>query len=306
MKRVLSISMVAAAIFFAGVSVSSAGIISSGLFDVGINDTYGNLYDGDSVGFRRNSDGSDYILPGTPREAYGVSQGSLFGHADGASIGNFNLTPISSVFTPTTATIVVQMQDLLITNQYSFVAKNVLLDLVTIENTSSTSASVAYSRIVDMDLGAGGGFYEQITADARPGDVSGSSFDGFESPNPLIAFGADAGASGGVFPAGDQGAGLLLTRTLAAGDSWTFSIFHGFNQYLQTETGLRSQVYGLGATFLISGVDGNNPATGQSAVLGYAGDGFIEASVPEPTSMAIFAIGGLGLAAGAVRRRRNA
>src|SRR5438067_11899712 len=80
------------AVCLAAALPARADVITSpdNAFEVGINPqstgTFnggGNLFDPNfAVGFLRTADGYDPIRPGTPREAYGVSAGSVGGYVD--------------------------------------------------------------------------------------------------------------------------------------------------------------------------------------------------------------------------------
>ncbi|MBX9582211.1 MAG: PEP-CTERM sorting domain-containing protein [Gemmataceae bacterium] len=310
--RRLAPAAVLAAAALAAAPARAGTVISSGPFDVSISD-FGNLEPDTATGslvFRRNADGYDPIIPGTPREAYGVSANGVSGYADTFFFGVSNIAPVSAVFGASTATVVTDLVDpgsgaslLRITQDYRFAADNVLQICTTVTNVSPDAQAVLFSRNVDMDLGSvsapNGQFYETITADGVVPPVIEASFYGFENPDPLPAFSVfPAPATGGTFGPSDLGGGMRLDLgILAPGESSEFAVFHGIGDFGQTEADLRAQMAALGVFYQISGI---GPETGNVESMGLG-----PCAIPEPTSLALVGIGAAGLA-GYARRRRAA
>jgi len=137
------------------------------------------------------------------------------------------------------------------------------------------------------------GFSEYSTVDPVGGDVVAASCSGFEDPT--AGSWLFSPASGGTFGAGDLGGAFDVNLgTLADGAKKQFIIYYGLNDGTQSELDLRSQVYGLGATFQISN---GNDAYGyyNNSTVGYQ-------AVPEPASMIALGLGALAT----IRRRRKA
>ncbi len=304
--------LVAAAtvLFLSGAArVAEAGTFitdPSGQYTVSIG-TLGNLEPGDSVYqvFQRIADGYDPIIPGTPREAWGVSASGFGGFADTFAFGSANLVNNGApIYNPNSAFISTFLNNgvnlLQIDQSFSFVAPNVLAIQVTITNVTGAAQGVLYSRNVDWDMPIS--FDNISTVDPLVAPVASSSFYGFENPDPTIPFGFDAGPGGGSFGPSDLGGGLNANLgVLGAGASTTFEVYHALNVIGQTEALLRSQLNALGANFVITAVDPADP-TGATYSAGLA---FAPTSaVPEPTSLVI--VGSMaifGLAFGATRRR---
>ncbi|MFO0851935.1 MAG: hypothetical protein U0871_25720 [Gemmataceae bacterium] len=281
-------------------AVSPAGVITSGTgYQVGIT-TYGNLYDS-GIGFRR-TDGYDPISPGTPREGYGVRTSTASGYADPQAYGT-SLTPGSAVFGSGTASVTTFLgSQLQIDQSFGFVAGNVLKIDVTLTNVSGgTLTGIDFRRAVDFDPSAqfGGGFSETSTANARPAELTGSSYNGFEFPDPTTPFGSPFPAAGGTFGPGDLGGAYDVgVGSLAAGGTYQFSVFYGINDAGQSESALRSQLAGLGATYTISAL---GTTGGNSAALGFAA-----APVPAPAGLLLGLLATPALGLIARRRRLNA
>ncbi len=302
-RRVWAIPIAAIAIMAATTSITSAVTISdtTGAFVVGIAPA-GELHDG-TVGFERTIDGFDPILPGSPRESWGVSAGATAGWANHASFGVVNVVANGApVFGVNTASVSSFLNsgggDLLQVDQsFSFSTANVLQIATRITNVSGVAQAVNFARNVDWDT-VPVSFINNTTVDPLVGPVTDSTYFGFEHPNPLTPFGFSAGAGGGTFGPDDYGGGFQLgLGSLGVGESTSFNIFHALNTVGQSESALRTQLYGLGASFVITGADTSGI---NSAAVAYG-----PAAVPEPTTLAIWGMfGGLGLIA--ARRRKRA
>ena len=275
--RLATVALLTAAVTAA---TSPAGFITSpgGGYVVGI-DPLGNLYDGapdaSGYGLRRLSDGLDVVSPGTPRDSYGVAAGTVGGYADRYYYGVSNIAGGSATFGASTAATTSFLTNgtagpnlLQIDQGFSFAAENVAVINTTVTNVSGASQAVTFRRGVDFDINPT--FVTVSTADALAGPITAASFYGFENPNPLAAYSSFSlvPAAGGS-QSGDLGGSFDITLgTLAAGESASFNIYYGLSQVGQSVTGLRGQVAGLGASYLISNVSTDTAGT-NSAVVAY-------------------------------------
>lgn len=310
MQRALSVSWLGLALVLAGQTFqATAGIISSpgGNFQVGIH-PQGSLYDL-GVGFRRLADGYDYIQPGTPREAWGVSAGLVAGFVDPYSGGIVNISLPAAAFGPNSASISVFLNagsgNLLRVDQlYTFAAENVLQIDTSITNVSATSQAVLYSRHVDWDV-APTPFQEFTTILPFGPPILDVSYDGFQSANPLVPLNFPSPPGGGTFLGFPSDTGVALRidlGTLNPGDTVSFRVFHGINTSPfdpinntgQSEAALRAQLQALGATWVSSG-RGSNTTNINSAAFGVDLSSLSTGGeIPEPASWAMCVALGLG------------
>jgi PEP-CTERM motif len=297
--------------------------ISSGTFSMGINSTYGEMYDySNGLGFRRLSDGYDPIAPGSPREAWGVSAGSTAGYADQADFGTTNLSTGSGlVVTPSSLSITNNLTTLpsggsnllQVSQNYSFVAANIVQIAVSITNVSGVSQLVNYARNVDWDVAPTE--FNEITKVSPLGSlplVTAASYYGFENPSPLAPF--SSSTTGGTYGPADLGAGFQVNLgTLAAGATTSFDLWYGLNTSAYTGTsgqspaGLVSQLLALEpgiSTYAVGySSDGDINTATNSIILGVGMPAVT--AVPEPSTFAIAGIGGLAFMGYAWRRRRH-
>ena len=196
--------------------VSRADVISdgSGAYSMGIDGTWGNVFSNPPyIGFVRNADGFDPSPPAL-RKAWGVAAGGVAGFADPSAYGSSNITSgvinvsNGSVFNITN-TLNAGSGDLLsITQNYSFLAANVVQIAVSITNVSGVAQAVTFARNVDFDV-APTPFNEIINVGPHSSPVTAASFSGFENPSPLAPFSSNAGG-GGLFGPSDLGTGFQL------------------------------------------------------------------------------------------------
>lgn len=289
---------------------AQAAVITSpgGGYQVGIT-TLGNIFDRTPyIGFLRVSDVYDPIAPGTPREAYGVSAGTVSGFADPEYLGVTNILSVSSVFLANTASVVTVLNagsgDLLrISQAFDFAAENILRIAVTVTNISGASQAVLFAREVDHDINPA--FSTTTVATGPTGPILDASFSGFESADPLVAYSSSVGA-GGTFGVADLGNGMKIDLgTLANGESSSFYIYHGLSTLAQdgptSDTLLRAQLAGLGASYILTSIedDGTPGYPAKAAALAYG-------VIPEPSSLLCALIGGLACSGYAIRKRRAA
>src|SRR5262245_16854892 len=304
LPRSTLVCRVAVLALFLGAVPAQAAVISSGTYIASISNV-GSLVDSDGVVFRRVADSYDPLLPGTPREAWGVSAGGVGGTADISFFGVNNLVLNSAVFgvsTASTSTFLNNGSNILQIDQaFSFAADNVLKIATTITNVSGANQAVLYTRHVDWDVSPTV-FSEIITIDPFSSPVVAATFDGFQDPNPLVPFGGSSGPGGGTFGPGDLGGGFRLDLgILASGASTSFNVFHALSHFGQSHTGLNSQLLGLGATFVITGHNSGTTELNSAAVaFGPAAAG---AEVPEPGTLSMFGL--LAAGAGFTRFRRQ-
>jgi len=306
-RTILSLALsIGALVLILGTFPAQAAVITSGPYSVNISPVGGLEPGGPGLVFRRLADGYDPILPGTPREAWGVSAGGFAGFADPSGAGVSGLVINSAAFgvsTANTSTFLNNGSNLLQIDQaFSFAASNVLKVETTITNVSGASQAVLYTRHVDWDI-VPTEFAEIINTDPFSSPVVAASFFGFENPSPLVpfSFNAPIGGGGPFGPADNGGAFRLNLGTLAAGASTSFNVFHALSLFGQSHTGLESQLVGLGANFVITGHNSGAEEV-NSAALAF---GPSAAAVPEPTTFSMFGLAALGLGCARLGRRRR-
>ncbi|HXN49019.1 MAG TPA: hypothetical protein VN893_20370, partial [Bryobacteraceae bacterium] len=241
-------------------SLSVAGEITdpSNSFAVGIGPN-GELYDfTTSVGFQRLSDGFDPLAPGTPRDSWGVTANGSSNYADQTYYGTGGVSSTvtlgaNSATVTTTTTIGLQVKQV-----YQFAASGNILEIkTTLTNVGDLLATgVGFQRDVDWDV-TPTEFGENSFGHAVTGNVVDSSYYGFESPDPLDAYGASCAA--GCNQTGDLGGGIKLgLANLAPGASESFTYLYGINLSPaggdggQTVNGLITEAQGLGAYYWIA------------------------------------------------------
>jgi hypothetical protein len=298
--RVRSLFLGAAvAVVASGLLASSAGavVITSGDFSVGIG-ANGELSDTDAgVGFRRESDGFDAINFGTQRDSWSANGD----YADQQYQGTSGVTTTFAPGAPSTATATTTTDGGLgVAQNYSFAGSNIVVIDTTVTNLSGGDLSLLFGRNVDFDLEQTlDGSFERVFAPGVGGQVSETSYNGFEdttASNPYFGF---FSCSAGCDTTGDLGGGIKLNLgSLGAGQSVHFSYYYGLNNVGQSVGDLIGQTRAAGAKYIIageSGTDGTNAFT-----FGVGG-----VSVPEPATWAMMLMGFFGLGA-ALRRRRAA
>ncbi|RBP03494.1 putative secreted protein with PEP-CTERM sorting signal [Roseiarcus fermentans] len=276
---------------------------TDGKYTAGISNQ-GEVYNS-GVGLSRNSDGFDPIAAGIGRDSWGVSTNLGYAYADASYYGLKNTTSVQSVYAGSAAVTISSstIAGLFITQTFTFLQSNVLVDYVTLLNNSGAALTdVQFQRNVDFDV-APTAFNENTFANSitGPTDVVDSSYNGFENPNPQIAYSDSCAA--GCNQTGDVGAGIKVSvGTIAAGGSASFEYFYGDNQTGQDVNGLISQVVGDGANYWVatqSSENGAYPLLGSnSAILA------VEA-VPEPSTWAMLGLGFAGLGFAGYRGRKS-
>ena len=303
-KILASGSALALAAFLAMPTAASADVITNGggTFSVGIGGN-GELFDfASGTGFRRNGDGYDPLLPGTPRDSWGVTTSDGSAYADQAAFGDANLTGTtfsgggSSETAITTTNVGVQ-----ITQSYAFVGSgNILRIQETITNTSGSALTgVAFARDVDWDVSPTAFNENTFGPTGSSPLVIGSSYYGFENPTAGVPY--SFSCSGSCNTTGDLGGGIQVgLPDLAAGGSDTFDFFYGVSGFEQSVNGLIGEAQHQGANYIIatqSSENGNYPDLGANSALIGVGQ------VPEPITISLFGAGLAGM--GAFRRRRK-
>jgi hypothetical protein len=279
--------------------------ITNGSFTVGIGAT-GELYNPHTnEAFRRHSDNYDPIQPGTPKDSWGVRGGASEGHGDAMFFGSNVIGPSPTGGVTAHANHTTFDGALSVDQVYSFLAANVLGIRTSITNNTGGALPVMFQRNVDWDI-VPTTFGEIINVDPLGGQVVGSSYYGFEDPDPGVAYAFSGGAAGGTFGPGDLGGGMQIDLgMIGAGATSFFDVFYGISLEEQTPFELRSQLQGLGASFVITGhsSDGSFTSASHSAAMGF---GLARQDVPEPGSLAMIGgviVSGLGIY---IRRRRSA
>lgn len=303
-----------------GAVITSAG----GGFSAGINTgtlavAGGNLYDAvAAVGFRRAAGAFDPIAPGAPRESYGVSAGATGGYVDPqVSIPPvLNMVPVGlPVVGPNTLSITTRLQVgvtmfLTVVQDYSFVAgnENFLKISTTITNVSGSAQAVQWRRLVDFDVDPGF-LGDTVTFPAQVAPINGASWNRFisgVSSNPTVPLLDVVPPGGGTFPpVGTDDVGVALNLDLgmlANGASTSFDYYYALNQVGQTTAQLLAQGLslglGYGVTQIAPGVSGNTAAVFLPA-------GTPNGAIPEPSSVALFGLGLVGVVGFAYRRLRK-
>ena len=210
----------------------------------------------------------------------------------------------TSTYTPPATAPLLQVQHV-----FAFAADNVLQVAVTVTNVSGGAlAAVEYRRVVDFDvaINSGGGFLDDTaTANARPADLVDSSADGFAFPDPASSVGSPSFTSGGG-SVGPAEVGALFDvgiGPMAAGASQSFTLYYGLNTGPnQDEAALRTQMTGLGASYIISVTGGT---AGDVAALGFGPGAITPNAVPAPAGL-LLGLLGAGPVAALLRRRRTA
>lgn len=293
--------------------------ISNGTVTLGVNDEGNLAFSG--VGLTYVPTSGEAITPGCACEGWGAGDAlsSRSGWA-GESSGDANIILDSFINTSDSATSVVRINDgadlLRVTHNYAPSATPNLYRVdVTVENLSGGNVQLRYRRAMDWDVPPTE-FNELVTLfTGGATNVIFSSDDGFASPDPF------AGPSSILFTgeatdSGPEDHGALFDfdfGTLAAGGSFTFTIFYGAadNQAdaLAALGAVGAEVYSLGKPDPADpGVDTDgNPNT---FIFGFAGVGGTPVgngptAIPTLSPWALAVLAGLiGILAVAGLRRR--
>jgi hypothetical protein len=304
MRSILRSTCIPGIALFCAMTMSGgafAGTITSGPFSVSIGPN-GSLYDGNgSVAFQRLSDGYDPLIPGVPRDSWGVVTSSGSDAVDPYA-GCCGHTPSStSVYTASSATVTTAADasgaNVGVVENYSFLQRNILEITTTVTNDAASATDVKFGRDVDWDVSPTE-FDENSFGPAITGNVINSSYYGFEDPAGPYQYPCNSGCN----KTNDLGGGIELDLgVLGAGQSATFAYLYGISQIGENVNGLIAQVDADGAYYYIatqSSENGAYPELGtNSAIIAVA------TPTPEPSTMVLV---GLGLCAASFLRRKRA
>jgi len=308
MKKFTPASIAAAAVLLVlAPGISRADVVTgtitdpTGNFAVGIS-YFGELFDPNSgTGFIRLADSYDPLLPGTPRDSWGIS-GAVSGsaYADYTNYGDVNVTSVNT-YGANSAVVSAVVPGYTVYMNYVFGAANVLEIQTTITNTSGVAQDTLFQRDVDWDVYPTE-FNENSFANPVSGNVIDSSYDGFESPDPSQPY--YSSCFSGCNQTGDLGGGIKLDLgVLAPNQTSSFTFYYGISQTGEDVNGLISQVQGLGATYYVgtqSSENGGYPNLGANSAIIAVGS-----STPEPATFGLLAAG-IGLLGALARRRKKA
>jgi type IV pilus assembly protein PilY1 len=317
---------VLALLVFAVSPALADGVITAGPVSIGLNDE-GNLIDDATATGIFYAGVGDGISPGCFCEGWGysatiVSSGAMHTAAAGKSIDPFgvrNFTVDGAVYGPSTAFLTGHMTDLpglSIVHDWSpatVTATGALFEVkVTITNmTGETLTDLRYKRVMDWDIPPTV-FSEAITHRGVPGALGvaleRSHDDGFDSADPLVADSPINPETLNVDfednnPDDDHGSLFLFNfGDLADGETREFSIFYGA---AGSEAEADSFVAALALELVSYGQPDEDPTGGTPAtyIFGFTGVGR-PIAIPEPASLTLLALGGLGMLGYRLRRRK--
>jgi hypothetical protein len=277
------------------VSGAAAQTISSASTTAGINNA-GEVFNGDvGVGLRRNADGYDPILPGTPRDSWGLNGN----YADQYYFGFNGIASTNTVYGASSATTTTLTTDGFKVVQNFTLSNNILRDATTVTNLNASAVSVQFARDVDYDISPTE-FDENTSGHyGNSALVTDASFYGFENPAGNAVYGSSIGPCAPcTFGPGDLGAGIRINLgSIGAGGSRSFNYYYGINNVGENPGGLLADTFGAGAKYVMLGTSSNDGPK-NSITLGVSG------GVPEPATWAMMIMGFFGL--GSVVRRRRA
>ncbi len=232
------------------------------------------------VGVRYNVTGCEATAPGCLCEGFGVSYNeSVTGFANESVGGVSNITVLSFLKDATTATSVIQIGQLMVTQAYMpSVSPNLYQDVVTITNTGATAVTdVNYRRVMDWDVEPTA-FNEFVTIfEGTATALEESTNDGFAHPSPLQprCNVVSPCVPGPFTDLGPDDHGALFDFNfggLAPGQSVTFRIFYGG---ASTEAEAIAALVAVGAEVYSLGQTSTDPTTGtpNTFIFAFAGVG---------------------------------
>jgi hypothetical protein len=247
-----------------------SAVISNGTVSLGVNDLGSLNFSG--VGLRYEPTGGEVLNVGCLCEGWGAADAitGVQGWTD-LAVGTSNVVPVSFANTASSATSVTTVGGILqLTHDFqpSAATPNLYEITVTINNISSASVDLRYTREMDWDVPPTS-FDEFVTIQGTAAEptVLHADNNGFQTPGPLVPR-VNLGATGDFVDVGPFDHGALFDLglgALAPGATKSFTIFYGAAgtevDALAAIAAVGATVYSLGQPNVPGGPDLGSPNT---------------------------------------------